>query len=169
MRKNLKNGIGFLTHSAIIASSYVALTLAFAFCSSGVIQVRVAEALCVLPYFTKAAIPGLTLGCLIANLLTGSMPWDVVFGTIATLIGAVLTHLISYLPKKFRFASCIPPIISNALIIPQVLKRVYNAPDALPFLVMTVGIGEIISVGILGTLLFLLLYRKRDKFFGNSD
>ena len=162
--KKMPVGITFLTHSAIIAAAYVALTLLFAFCASGTIQVRVSEALCVLPYFTPAAIPGLAIGCLIANILTGSVLWDVVFGSLATLIGAVF----SYLLRKRKWLVPIPPIVANVLIIPQVLKYVYGASEAVPFLMMTVGIGEVVSVGILGMLLLFALEKNASKIFKNK-
>lgn len=151
----------FITQSAIIAAAYAALTFIFAFCSSGVIQVRVAEALCVLPYFTPAAVPGVTLGCLVANLITGAMPWDIVFGTAATLIGAVL----SYVLRRYKYLTPLPPIIANTIIVPQILKKVYAAPEAVPFLMFTVGVGEVISVGILGTVLLLALEKHADIIF----
>lgn len=155
----MKKKINKLTLAAMIAACYVALCYIFAFCSSGTIQVRVAEALCVLPYFTPAAIPGLTVGCLVSNLLTGCMPLDVVFGTLATLLGAIG----SYVLRKQKWLVALPPMIANTLIVPQVLKHVYGAPEAVGFITVTVFIGEAISVGILGNVLLHVLDKK--KFF----
>lgn len=152
----------YLCHSAIIAALYVALTYLSAILglSSGAIQCRFSEALCVLPYFTSAAVPGLTVGCLVANLLTGTAVWaDIVFGTLATLIGAIGTLLL----RKIKWFAPIPPIVSNTFIIPFVLKYAYHLEDGVGFLMITVGIGELISVGMLGFLLLWALepYKKR--------
>lgn len=147
----------YVTQGAMIAALYVVLTLltnAFGL-ASGVIQVRISEALCILPYFTPAAIPGLFLGCLFSNILTGCMPWDIIFGSLATLLGALGTYFI----RKYKFLTPLPPIIANTLVIPFVLQKVYQVPDALPFLMLTVGIGEFISCGIIGTVLLLSLPR----------
>ena len=104
--------------------------------------------------------PGLAVGCVLANLLTGCAIWDVVFGSLATLIGAVGTRL---LRKKSPVLAVLPPILSNIIIVPLVLQRVYGVEDAYWYLAMTVGAGEIISCGVLG----LLLYRslKNTKIF----
>jgi uncharacterized membrane protein len=136
----------------VIAALYVVLTvIANALgLASGAIQVRFSEALTILPVFTPAAIPGLTVGCVLANLITGCAPWDVVFGSLATLIGALGTWLL----RKKPMLAWIPPVISNMAIIPIVLQQVYGVPDAWWYLVLTVGAGEIIACGILGLLLW---------------
>ncbi len=151
----------FITQAALIAAIYVALTyLAAAMgLASGVIQVRFSEALTILPFFTPAAIPGLAIGCFLSNLLTGCVIWDILFGTVATLLGAIGTYLL----RKWKFAAPIPPIVANTVIVPLVLRYAYGVPDALWYLVVTVGIGELISCGILGTLLLLLL-NKYSRF-----
>ena len=154
MNRNLSRDIAY---GGIIAALYVVLTmLASALgIASGVIQVRLSEALCLLPCLIPAAVPGLYIGCLIANLITGCAFWDVIFGSLATLIGAVGTRLM----KKKPMFSWIPPVLSNAIIVPIVLIKVYEVPDAWWFLVLTVGAGEIISCGFLG-LLVLRLSRR---------
>ena len=154
MNRNLSRDIAY---GGIIAALYVVLTmLASALgIASGVIQVRLSEALCLLPCLIPAAVPGLYIGCLIANLVTGCAFWDVIFGSLATLIGAVGTRLM----KKKPMLSWIPPVLSNAIIVPIVLIKVYEVPDAWWFLVLTVGAGEIISCGLLG-LLVLRLSRR---------
>ena len=136
----------------VIAAMYVVLTvIANALgLASGAIQVRFSEALTILPVFTPAAIPGLTVGCVLANLITGCAPWDVVFGSLATLIGALGTWLL----RKKPMLAWIPPVISNMAIIPVVLQKVYGVPDAWWYLVLTVGAGEVISCGVLGLLLY---------------
>lgn len=151
----------YICHAAIIAALYVVLTYVASLLnlSSGVIQVRLSEALCILPCFTTAAIPGLTIGCLLANLLTGCVTLDVVFGSIATLIGAAGTYLL----RKNKLLMLVPPIISNAVIVPFVLKFAYGAEDAYWFMFATVGAGEVISAGILGFLLYMGL--KKAKVF----
>ena len=146
-----------LVTGAIIAALYVVLTLlANAFgLASGVIQVRISEALNVLVCFTGAAVPGVTVGCLLANLLTGGIVMDVIFGTLASFIGAFG----GYLLRKNRLLALLCPILSNTLIVPFVLKFAYGAPDALWFLVGSVAVGEVISCGILGFLLGHVLDR----------
>ena len=126
----------------IIAALYVALTfVAQAFgMASGAIQLRLSEALTILPCFTVSAV--------LANLLTGCAPWDVVFGSLATLIGAVGTRMM----KNHIGWAWIPPVLSNAVIIPFVLQRVYGVPDAWWFLALTVGAGELVACGLLGIL-----------------
>ena len=149
------NGTMKLAVGAMVAALYVVLTvLAAQFnLASGAIQVRFSEALTIMPVFTAAAVPGLTVGCVLANLLTGCAAWDVVFGSLATLIGAVGTRLL----KNKPLLAWIPPVVSNAVIVPIVLIKVYGVPDAWWYLVLTVGAGEIIACGILGLLLWRAL------------
>ncbi|MBR5356256.1 MAG: QueT transporter family protein [Lachnospiraceae bacterium] len=153
----------FITQAAMIAALYVVLTVfinAFGL-ANGAIQVRISEALTILPYFTPAAIPGLFIGCLISNIVTGCLPWDVVFGSLATLIGALGTYAL----RKYKFLAPVPPILANALIVPIILIKVYAVPDAYWFLLLTVGAGEVISCGILGMILLLSLNKYKDKIF----
>ncbi|MBO6148032.1 MAG: QueT transporter family protein [Lachnospiraceae bacterium] len=145
----------FITQAALIAAIYTALTYfisAFNL-ASGAIQVRISEALTILPVFTPAAIPGLFLGCLISNSLTGCIPLDIVFGSLATLLGAIGTYAL----RKHHLYACLPPIIANTLIVPLVLLYGYGIPGSLPFFILTVGAGEVISCGILGTALYTAL------------
>ncbi len=134
--------------------------------SSGTIQIRFSEALCILPHFTGAAVPGLFVGCIIANLLTGAALWDVIFGSLATLIGAVFTRM---LKNKPAWLSPIPPIFSNTVIIPLVLTYAYGMTNGLPFIMLTVSIGEIISCGIMGMLLLTCLKKYRTYIFGGKN
>ena len=149
----MKKKTHFLTRAALIAALYVVLTLLAAMLglASGTIQIRLSEALTVLPALTPAAIPGVFVGCILGNLLSGGLPWDVVLGSLATLIGAVGTYL---LRGRSRWLYPIPPILANTLIVPAVLIRVYGIEDAYWFLALTVGIGEVIAAGVLGILLF---------------
>ena len=155
----------FLTRAGMIAAIYVALTYLsalFGLSGMGLIQLRLSEALTVLPYFTAAAIPGVTIGCLLANLLTGALWQDVLFGTLATLIGAIGTRLL----KKHRYLATLPPILANTLIIPFVLRYAYvGVSESLPLLFLTVGVGEILSVGVLGTVLQLSLEKHKHTLF----
>ena len=146
----------FLVQAAAIGAVYVVVTLLFAPLSFGEVQIRFAEALTILPYFTPAAIPGLVVGCVISNILTGAVIWDVIFGSLATLIGAVGTYL---LRKHHRILYPLPPIIANTVIVPLVLTYAYGVPDALWFSALTVCAGEVISCGVLG----LLLYHGLDN------
>lgn len=157
-----RNKVRFMVQSAAIAAIYVVLTLltnVFGL-ANGVIQVRFSEAMTVLPCVMPAAIPGLTIGCLISNTLTGAMALDIVFGSFATLIGAVFTYML----RKYRFLAPLPPIISNTVIIPFVLAFVYKFEGSVWYFMITVGIGEIISCGVLGGLLLMTLKRLPRKF-----
>lgn len=140
-----------MTQSAMIAAIYVVLTVLFAPFGFGQIQVRIAEALTVLPYFTPAAIPGLFIGCLIGNIIGGAIIPDIIFGSLATLIGACFTYL---LRKRSKFLAPVPPILANTIVVPLVLYYAYGFNLPIPFMMLTVGIGEIISCGILGMILF---------------
>ena len=161
MEKKTKNTTLYLTQGAMIAALYVVLTFVFSAFASGVVQVRVSEALTILPFFTPAAIPGLAVGCLLSNWLTGCVIWDVVFGSLATLIGA----LGSYALRKHQWLVPIPPIVANVIIVPLVLRYAYGAPDAIPFMMATVGAGEIISCYVLGMLNLLALKKFRGPLF----
>ena len=147
--------------AAIIAALYVVLTyLASAFgLASFAVQVRFSEALTILPIFTPAAIPGLFAGCVLANILTGCALWDIVFGSLATLLGALGTYFL----KKHKIFATLPPIIANTVIVPVVLLNVYNLEGTYWFFALTVCLGEIISCGVLGTLLRKSL-EKRNLF-----
>lgn len=151
----------FITQAALIAALYVVLTLIAN--SLGLanyaVQVRFSEALTILPFFTPAAIPGLFIGCILSNALTGCMLLDIIFGSLATLLGGIGTYLL----RKNKWLAPIPPILSNTIIVPFVLAYVYHLEGTIPFFMLTVGIGEVISCGILG--LFLLnILQKYKKF-----
>ena len=154
----------FLSKGAVIAALYVVLTMVFAPLSFGHLQVRVSEMLTILPLFTAAAIPGLVIGCLLANLLGGAVILDVVFGTLATLIGAVL----SYALRKNRWLVPLPPVVSNAVIVPFVLRYGYGVE--LPLLAMAcyVALGEVISCYGLGELLATVMLQRKLFFPGRK-
>ena len=155
--------VKYITQAAMIAAIYVVLTLfisAFNL-ASGAIQIRISEALTVLPAFTPAAIPGLFIGCFISNLISGGLILDVIFGSLATLIGACGTYLL----RKWKWAVPIPPILSNMLIVPFVLAYVYHLPGGVPYFMVTVGIGQIISCGILGMIVYGIIAKHRNVIF----
>lgn len=155
----------FLTHAAVIAALYVVLTLlanALGLASQA-IQVRFSEALTILPYFTPAAIPGLFVGCLISNTITGCALLDIIFGSIATLLGAFGTYAL----RKNKWLAPVSPILANTIIVPFVLVYVYEAGPlkSLPFFFATVGAGEVISCGVLGMILLFTLNKYRSQLF----
>lgn len=157
----------FLTQAAMIAALYVVFTLIANSLglSNQAIQIRFSEALTVLPFFTAAAVPGLFIGCLISNLLTGAIIWDIIFGSLATLLGAAGT----YLCRKHKWMAPLPPIVSNTLIVPFILYFAYGAEGAIPFFMLTVGIGEVLSCGVLGMLLLNLLNRYKHVIFPSAN
>ncbi|MBO5908148.1 MAG: QueT transporter family protein [Clostridia bacterium] len=153
----------YLTRGAAVAACYIALTYLSAMLglSSGVIQLRISEALCILPIFMPEATLGLFIGCIISNLITSAVIWDVIFGSLATLIGAVGALALKRLPPRFIWCATLPTVIANALIIPPVLIFAYGVTDAYWFIVTTVGIGEILSATVCGTALYFALKRVR--------
>lgn len=159
MNRNLR----FLCRGALIAALYVVLTwlCALVGLDKGVIQMRLSEALCVLPAFTGAAVPGLFVGCLLANLLTGSALPDVVFGSLATLIGA----LGAYFLRRRKWLVPLPTVLANTLIVPFVLRFAYGAEGSIPYFMLTVGAGEVISAYICGMLLYAALERRAANLF----
>ena len=157
-----KEKVLFLTQAAMIAALYVVLTLVFQAISFGEIQVRIAEALTILPVFTPAAIPGLFIGCLIGNVIGGSILPDIIFGSLATLIGAYFTYL---LRRQNKFLAPLPPIISNIIIVPFILRYAYGFNLPIPFMMLTVGMGEVISCGVLGMILYTPLQKHRNRIF----
>ncbi len=152
----------FLTQAAMIAALYVVLTLVFQAVSFSEFQVRIAEALTILPAFTPAAIPGLFIGCIIGNIIGGSILPDIIFGSLATLLGAYFTYL---LRKKSRYLAILPPILSNTLIVPFILRYAYEIGLPIPITMLTVGIGEIISCGVFGSILYTALQKHKHRIF----
>lgn len=159
---NYKPSTILFVQGALIAASYVALTIVFAPLSFMEIQVRISEPLTILPVFTAAAVPGLTIGCFLSNILCGAPLPDVIFGSLATLVGAVGTRL---LRDRSPVLAVLPPIISNMLVIPFVLHYAYGVPLPIPLLMVAIGIGETISCGALGLLLYKILFPHRKNIF----
>lgn len=155
----------FLTQAALIAALYVVLTfVANAFgLANYAVQIRFSEALTILPFFTPAAVPGLFIGCLLSNILTGCAIPDIIFGSLATLAGAFFTYKL----RRFKWLAPVPPIAANALVVPFILYYAYGVqPIWLSFL--TVTAGELISCGVLGMLLLLSLEKYGSKIFGTE-
>lgn len=172
-----------LVQAAMIAAIYVVLTLLAN--SLGLanyaIQVRFSEVLTILPFFTPAAIPGLFVGCILSNILTGCLPLDVIFGSLATLLGALGTYFIGRAGRRaaasaqaareqqrggsfYKLLAPVPPIFANTLIVPFVLAYVYRFEGSIPYFMLTVGIGEVISCGILGLILLFSLEKRKGIF-----
>ena len=160
---NMKNlSVRRLVRCAVIAAVYVVVCLVVAPFSYGAVQVRVAEALCLLPVFGAEYIVGVTLGCFLANLL-GSTVVDVVFGTLATLLACLVTYKLRDIRVKgLAIPASLPPVVFNMIIVgafeitfffsdgaPTAMLAVFNA--------VTVGIGELISCTILGVALVKLI------------
>lgn len=147
----------FITQSAAIAAMYAVLTIAFAPISYGQIQFRISEALTVLPFFTPAAIPGLFVGCIIANLVGHGELIDIVFGSLASLISAILSYK---MPK--HYLAPLPPIVVNGIVVGFVLHYLYQ----LPLLISMgwVALGQIVVCYGLGYPLIIFLKRYRRYF-----
>ena len=164
--KNIDPKVQWITQGAVIAALYVVLTMVFAPISFGPVQLRVAEALCIMPLFTSAAVPGLFVGCLIANMLGGGIVLDVIFGSLATLIGAWAGRKL----RANRWLVPVPAIVSNTVIIPFVLYYGYGFTDTvIPVLALQICIGEIGGCFILGELLATALIRSRVSIFNGSS
>ena len=162
-KKQQRARILYVTQAGLIASLYTVLTLfvgAFGL-ANGAIQLRISEALCVLPFFTPAAIPGLAIGCLISNLITGCLWQDVLFGTLATLLGAVGASLL----RRTPYLVPLPTVLSNTLIIPYVLAYAYGFEGGVAYFMLTVGIGELLSAYVCGMALLVTVKPYGHKIF----
>ena len=160
-----KNSILYLCQAGLIAALYVVLTVAIGAVglASGAVQLRVSEALCVLPFFTPAAIPGLAIGCFLSNLLMSCIWQDVLFGTLATLLGAIGARLLRRMPWLVP----IPTVVANTVIVPFVLAYAYHFEGGIGFFMLTVGAGEVLSAYVCGMfLLWALRPHARALFRG---
>ncbi len=160
-----KRDLAYITEASAVAALYVAITVAIGPLGSASIQCRISEAMCILPIFTPAAIPGLTIGCLISNIATGCLWQDVLFGTLATFIGAVGARLL----RRIWWLTPIPTVVANTLIVPFVLAYAYHATEGIGFLMVTVGIGEVISAYVLGIALYFALRKNARYIFTNTQ
>ena len=150
-----------ISYAALIAALYVILTFlsSLAGLASGPVQIRFSEALCILPCFTPAAVPGLFIGCILSNLLTGGVIVDVLFGSLATLLAALGTRAL----RKRRFLASLSPVVLNTLVIPPVLIYAYGIPSGYWIVAAGVAAGEFVSAGLLGQLLYELLQKRIIK------
>lgn len=164
MRKQNKSAL-YLTRGAVIGAMYVSLTyLAFLLgLSSGVIQFRISEALCILPIFFPEAVLGLTIGCIISNLITGAVIWDIVFGSLATFIGAMGARALRKTPDALKFLTTLPTVMANAIIVPFVLLFAYGIEGGYWYFFLTVGLGEVVCATVGGTLLYYSLRNVKIK------
>lgn len=156
--------VNYVVKAGVIAAIYVVLVMIFSFSSFGPIQFRVAEAMTILPFFTGAAVPGLFVGCLVANFLGGAIIWDTIFGSLATLAAAYL----SYKLRKKEWLVPIPPILINTVVVGFVLKYAYGIPDGLLVLMGGVFLGEVVSVLGFGMILLNALKPVR-KFIEDKE
>ncbi|AFK85093.1 MULTISPECIES: QueT transporter family protein [Thermoanaerobacterium] len=149
-----------IVYGALIAAVYAAVTVALAPISYGQIQVRVAEALTIMPFFSSYSIFGLFVGCIIANMIGGNGIFDVVFGSLATLISAIITYYIGKSDLRYkRYLAPLPPVVINGIIIGIELNFLYKLP--LVASMLWVGLGELIACYVLG--LPLLLYIDKNE------
>ncbi|SDK70218.1 QueT transporter family protein [Natronincola ferrireducens] len=153
----------FLTQAAMIAAIYVVMVEVFKPFAYGMVQVRIAEALTVLPFFTAAAIPGLTIGVIVSNIIGPYGMIDIVFGSLATFMAAYLSYR---MPKKALVP--LPPVLVNAVIIGAMLYFIFlGTPDEMPLLPIMgwVGLGQIVACYGLGYPLMNILEKYKDKIF----
>lgn len=152
----------FIVRSAVIAALYAALTLALYPISFGAVQFRVSEALTLLPIVMPEAIPGLFVGCLVSNLIGSATPWDIIFGSLATLIAAILT----YATRRNKILAAFWPVLCNTVIVGLVLALTLNLPV---FLTMgEVGLGELVVVYTVGMAMLAALKRVPTKLLGGQ-
>jgi uncharacterized membrane protein len=160
-----KNSLRYICEASAIAALYVVITIAIGPLGNAAIQCRIPEAFCVLAIFTPAAIPGMTIGCLISSVATGRLWQDVLFGTLATLIGVIGARLL----RRIWWLTPLPTVVANTLIIPFVLAYAYHAEEGIPFMMLTVGIGEVISAYVLGIALYFALRKNARYLFKNTQ
>ncbi|MDD3402329.1 MAG: QueT transporter family protein [Hespellia sp.] len=165
--KELKsnNKVLFMAQAAMIAAIYVVLTVVFAPLSFGEVQVRFAEALTILPFFTPAAIPGLFIGCLIGNIFGGAILPDIIFGSLATLAGAIVTYA---LRNRSKFLAPVGPIVANTIVVPLVLRYAYGVTLPIWMMCLSVGVGEVLSCGVLGMIVLFALKKYKNILFKKS-
>lgn len=159
MTKN-RARILYIAYAAMIAAIYAVLTIVLQPISYGIMQIRVSEALSVLPYFTSSAIPGLFIGCLVANIIGGNGIVDVIVGSLATLGAAVAARFI-----KIKWLVPLPSVIINAVAVGAELYYILETQYSLPVVMLSVGAGQLIACYVIGIPLMLLLERFKRKLF----
>ena len=150
----------YLAEASVIAAIYAVLTIVLAPISYGAVQVRISEALTVLPFFTPAAVPGLFVGCIAANLLSPYGLPDLIFGSLATLIGAAGSYMLRKKPAQVP----LPPVISNGIIVGVMLYYVYEVPVPLFVQMLYVAAGEMIACYAVGYPLMKYLNKYKGIF-----
>lgn len=160
MKRIKKASVRYIVYSALIAAVYAALTIAVEPLSYGIMQIRVSEALSVLPYFTGAAVPGLFAGCLIANLIGPNGLIDVIVGSIATLLSAAAARRI-----KNKWLVMLPSVVINAVMVGAELYFVFDKIYSMPYCMLFVGAGQLIACYGIGTPLMLVLNRYKTRLF----
>ena len=153
-----------LARGAIIAAAYAALTLLLAPISYGEMQVRVSEAFTLLPVLMPEAIPALAVGCLLANILGGCTIFDIVFGTLATLLAAICTRRL----REHTLPAAAMPVLFNGVIVGAVVHVAYAPMIALPLCMLSVAAGEAIACFALGLLLLRALERVPARVLGSA-
>lgn len=158
----MKLNIRFICEAAIIAALYAVLTLVFAPIGFGQVQLRVSEALCVLPYFTPAGVPGLFIGCVISNLLGSPLGlMDIIVGSLATLLAAFLAG-----KMKNKWLVPLPSVVLNAFLVAWVLKVMLVDSPPYWMNVLYVGVGQAIACYGFGMPLWFLLNKNKNVLFG---
>mgnify|MGYP000415426835 CR=1 FL=1 len=155
----------FVVQAALIAAVYTVVTILIAPYGYGIFQFRVSEALTVLPALMPSAIPGLFVGCLVSNLLGGYGPIDMIFGSLTTLIAAILSRKL----RKYSYLVPLPPVILNAVIVGGYLKFLYYRDVPLLVSMGWVALGQVLACYVVGYPLLLLLTRRFGKYFNESQ
>ena len=159
MNQTAQTHVNALTRAAIIAALYAALTLLLAPMSFGLVQVRVSEALTLLPILLPEAVPALAVGCLIANVLGGCTILDIVFGTLATLLAAVCTRLL----RGRLLPAMLMPVLFNGVIVGTVVHAAYTPSVPLVLCMLSVAAGEAVSCLLIGPMLLRAVKRIPSK------
>ncbi len=159
MNRNIRK----LTVAAMIAAVYLVLTMIFYVTSFQPLQSRLAEALAVLPYFTPVAIPGLFVGCILANIIGGNGIWDVVVGSLSSLLAAYLTYKLTYNKPKRKWLAPLPAVLVNAVVVGIMLSVLANNTTITSLFVniLLVGLGQLLACYVLGFPLMLLIERTK--------
>lgn len=154
-----------LVITALIAAIYAAVTILLAPISYGMLQVRISEALTILPFFSPYSIVGLFLGCLISNFYSPIGPLDIILGSLATLLSAIATYYIGKTKLKYtKYLAPLPAVIFNAVFIGALISNVYSNGNLYSFIIsaLWVGFGEAVSCYALGLPLLLFIDKKES-------
>ena len=162
-RSNTQKSVRYISRTALVAALYAVVAIISAPLQYAGFQFRLSEALCILPIFMPEAVFGLFIGAILANYFTGCVLWDIIFGALATLIGALFARLLRGLPYKLLWLTTVPTVISNAVIIPFVIMYAYGSEGSYTFFAFTVAVGEIVTACILGSALLYLIKGRYEK------